>query len=221
MAKTYNTCINEAFIMKQNLTAAINNDDQKNIIYYRGKYLNLLKQIYKMNPSAVISSLSSKPIEDEIKDQLDEHQATINIQIKENKKSASVKKNTLSKEIGLKIRNLATSITKLKMANTDQEKKAARKEVAKNSLKLSGTALKTPVMATAKVLTLVGPIAILITTLPLMLFASSVSFFWSLSNDKEPQFKEYSNTPIHQMSFGLQSAVKSLSGEIYNTIGRL
>ena len=220
--KTYNTWIKEAEIIKKILDDAIKINSVTDIIYYRGKYINALKQINKVNPTALIPSLSQLSIQEEIKVQLNQHQITVDNAIKENKRETNVKKNTLSKEIGLRIRSLSTAIDKLKTASTEQEKKAARKEVTKSSLKLGGTTLvKAPVMAAAKVLTVAGPIAVLIATLPFTVFAGALSFFWSLSNDKEPKYSEYSNTTIHKMSSGLQSAVKSVSEGLYNTIGRI
>lgn len=222
MAKTYNTWIKEAEIMKKILDDAIKINSVTDIIYYRGKYINALKQINKVNPNALIPSISQLPIQAEIKVQLDHHQITVNNAIKENKRGTNVKKNTLTKDVGLRIRSLSTAIDKLKTASTDQEKKAARKEVVKSSLKLGGTALiKAPVMATAKALTVAGPIAIMILALPFTVFAGALSFFWSLSNDKEPKYSEYSNTTIHKMSSGLQSAVKSVSEGMYNIVGRI
>lgn len=222
MVKTYGDYINDAFHMKKNLDLSIANKDTTNIVYYRGKYISALKQAYRLNPNVVLPSLiSNLSIEEEIKVQLDNHQNTIDTAIKENKVNSDVKKNTLSKEIGLRIRGLSTAISKLKMATTEEEKKAARKDVTKASLKLGGTALKTPVMAAAKLLTILGPLMILIIGLPATLLASGLSFFGSLSNGKEPEFDKYTNTPIHQMSSGLQNAVKSVSAGIYNVVGRL
>ena len=222
MAKLYIDYMNNAFHFKKNLDLSIANNDTTNIVYYRGKYINALKQAYKLNPNGVLpASISNLSIEEEIKIQLDQHQQSINVAIKENKVTANVKKRTLGKEVGLKVRGLSTAISKLKVASTSQEKQQAKKEVRKSSLKLGGSALKAPVMIASKILTKLGPLAIIITALPLTILASGISFFWNLSNGDEPKFNEYTNTPIHQMSAGLQSAVKSVSAGIYNTIGRL
>lgn len=223
MAATYNQLLRDAAGYKAQLDAATTDKDR---IYYRGKYLATLKKAEKLNPSGIVPRSvnrrsTSTRIADEIAVELQNHRNQINTSIRNNKTTADKKNNTLAKEIGLKIRRIATSISSLKHARNDTERKNAKKNIAKDALGIGGTLLKSPVMIASRVLSTLGPLAIIITTLPITLLAAGLSLVIDIGEGQVKETNEYNNTGIHQMSKCLQDAVRSISNKIYQTTGRI
>lgn len=216
--KNYSTYLNEAYVYKQNLDKCISNGDNTGIIYNRGNYITSLKHLYRLNPTKRLPSvITSLPVEEELKNQLILHQNVIDTEIKKGKSNKVKDKNGKIKvdtQLKLNADNLRASIESLKLMRTSDEKKQGRKKVAKNSLKLGGASL-------IKVTSILGPLAIWVGALPLVIVASGISFFWTLSEGKTPQFNEYANTPINQISNALQNAVRSLSQTTYDVVKKI
>lgn len=212
MKKSYSDYLNLAYVYKQNLDKCISNKDSTGIIYNRGNYINMLKYLYRLNPSKRLPPvLTTLPIEEELKNQLSLHQDVIDKAIKNNKNKNSKKVDT---QLKLNKDNLKASIEALKLMRDDNEKKQGRKKVAKNSVKLGSASI-------IKTVSILGPLMIWVGALPLAIVASGISFFWSLSNGKTPQFNEYANTPVHQLSNTLQNAVRSLSQTAYDAVKKI
>lgn len=225
MARTYNDYLRLALDNKRKLNQALSDKDQKNVIYYRGKLIFNLKQAHKLNPTCVVpaSITGSLPVNVDayINQQLANHKNVIDKAIENNKKKTSIKKNSLAKEISLKLRRLSTKANQFKFATDPVRKSALKKDIAKDSLSLAGTALiKAPIMTTAKVISNVGPLAITIMALPITVFSSLLSATIDISNGKVKEPSDYNNTGIHQLSNCLKDAVKKLSKQTYETVGR-
>jgi hypothetical protein len=226
MARTYADWMTRAANHKAELDQAIADRNIKDIIYYRGKYIYDLKNAHALNPTAVIpTAVSGRPpqrIEDAIRDELVRHQTHIDGAIKQNKRDASIKKHSISTEIGLKMRRVSTRIKQINFAQTPAAKKAAQKELVKDSIGLAGTTLiKAPVMATAKVASKVGPLAITIFMLPATIFASLLRITYDAYNGKASDPDTYNNTIVNQFSKALKDGVKAISTATYDNIGRI
>lgn len=226
MARNYNSYLNKAREYRLELENALSSDNQKNILYYRGKYLLELKKAHKYNPAGVVPPLvsglvSDVTINDLINQELEEHQDFIDYSIKNNKKNSSIKNKTFSKEAGLKIRRLSTRIDQINFSSDKVSKDDLKGEMVKDSAGLVGTAIKAPIMATAKVASKVGPLAVTICVLPFKVFVSLLTVVNDISNGKSSPVEEYNNTVVDKMTKSLQEAVRDVSTVIYDTTGRI
>ena len=224
MAKTYNDWLTMATHYGNRLDQAIAANDNKNILYCRGKYLYALKQAHKLNPSGILppsvtGRSSNIALTAEINQVVRNHQAFIDQQLRANKDQRVTPKPSISKEIGLKLRRLSTRVKEVNMATGT----ATKKDVVKDALSLTGSVLKVPVLVTTKVASTVGPLAVTLFTLPATLLASALSVGVDVYNGdvKKVDTDKYSNTIIHNMSNGLKKAVKNVSNNIHNTVARL
>ena len=224
MAKTYYDYMLRAQDNRVKLDEALKASDSKNIIYYRGKYVAELQKAFRLNPNGIVpasvTGSASIRIEDAIKAELKKHKTQITYSIQKNKLNANIKNLTLVKEVGLKIKRLSTDASLLKHASTKKDKVEAKKQVAKSTLGVVGSVVKSPVMVASKVLSTVGPLAIIITTLPLQVLNLGVSMVIDIQNGTVKD-NPYSDTFVHQMSKCLGDAVKSVSKSVYNVVGRL
>ena len=226
MARTYIDWLNVAQSHKILLDDAIRDSNSKDILYRRGKYLYALKQAEKLNPTGLVPpAVTGAPrplnVTDVIKTELNKHQSHIDSAIRQNKRDSSIKKMTLSKELSLKIKKVIASKDKLNRASTTAEKDAAKKELTKSSLGLAGAVAKAPVMATAKVASKVGPLAITIAFLPAKVLNVLFDVTLDVYNGTVSNSKTYNNTFVVQMSDCLKDAVKSLSKTTYEAVGRM
>lgn len=226
MSRTYRDWLNSAFRNRTNLDQAIADKNLKNIIYFRGKYLYDLKQAYKLNPTLVVPATISglgenKNIVDLINIELANHQIQIDKAIHENKRSASIKKNTFSKEVALKMRRLSSRADQINFATNTVVVNDLKKEQSRDGLSLAGTAVKAPFMATAKVASKVGPLAITIAFLPAKVFASLLSITIDIFNGKTAEPSSYNNTIVDQFSDCLKQGIKQISKATYENVGRM
>ena len=227
MARNYNDWLNVAMNHKSRLDQAIADKNSKDILYFRGKYLYDLKQAHKLNPRGLVppalTGSTSARIETVIGMELANHQAHIEKSIRENKQNTSIKSNSMSKELGLKIRRLSTRADQINFATNTAVRKNAQKELAKDSARLAGTTLlKAPVMATAKVGSKVGPLAITIFFLPAKVVNTLLAVTIDVYNGKvKSDMSEYNNTIVDQISNTLKDAIKTVSKHTYETVGRL
>ena len=221
MAKTYNEWLSIADDHKARLDYALSHNNAKDILYYRGKYIYDLKQAYKLNnrgtiPAGICGKRTTTNLLSEIQYELRQHQVHIDNRLQENKQNSNINNHTLSSELGLKIRRLATRASQVDFATGS----ATKSDIAKDALSLAGTTIKAPVMVSAKVVSKIGPLAITICALPVTLLASLLSFVVDVGRDK-PHYEGYNNTVVHQFSDTLKDAVRSLSTSMYNGLGRI
>jgi len=221
MSRSYRDWLDIASNHKIRLQFAIEEDNNKDIIYFRGKYIYDLKQAYKIDPNGIIPSSvnmrdSDCSIAEEISAELHNHQRLIETSISANKDKADVKNKTLSKEFGLKIRRLSTRASQVNFATGH----ATKKDVANDSLGLAKTVVKAPGMIAAKVISKIGPLAITILGLPITLLASGISFVVGVSNGSVSN-DTYNNTVVHQMSNSLKDGVRKISNSLYKGLGKL
>ncbi len=227
MARNYNDWLNVAMNHKSRLDQAIADRNSKDILYFRGKYLYDLKQAYKLKPRGIvpasITGSTSSRIETVISMELANHQAHIDKSIRENKQNTSIKSHSMSKELGLKIRRLSTRADQVSFATNTAVKKNAQKELAKDSARLAGTTLlKAPVMATAKVGSKVGPLAVTIFFLPAKVVNTLLAVTIDVYRGKvKDDMSEYNNTIVDQISGTLKDAIKTVSKHTYETVGRI
>lgn len=226
MNRTYDDWIISATEYRKYLDDAINSKNPKDILYYRGKYLFALKQAHKLNSSAVlprnVTGYSYDTyLADEIKVQLENHKRQIEVSLSDNKKQANIKSTTLIKELGLKIRRLSTRATQINFATNATEKQKAIQNTVHDSAGLLGTVVKSPIMATAKVVSAVGPLVITIGALPLNVFASLLAVTIDLYNGKVASESTYNNTVVNQLSNTLKDGIKQLTKVTYESIGRI
>lgn len=221
MNRSYTDWLTVAANYKVNLDTALADKNEKDVIYYRGKYLFALKQAFKLNksgqvPSSITGAGSDISIETVINAELQNHQRQIDTSLKNNKTNSDIKKNTFSTELGLKIRRLATRVSQINFATGA----ATKKDVAKDVLGVAGSTLKAPFMVTSKVLSEVGPLAVTIISLPFTLFASFFSLSFDLFDGKIKE-ESYNNTVVHKMSKSLKEGIKNLSDITYKAIGKM
>jgi hypothetical protein len=76
-------------------------------------------------------------------------------------------------------------------------------------------------MATAKVASKVGPLAITIFMLPATIFASLLRITYDAYNGKASDPDTYNNTIVNQFSKALKDGVKAISTATYDNIGRI
>ena len=227
MARDYNYWMTSAASHKSRLDQAIADGNGKDILYYRGKYLYDLKQAHKLNPSGYVPAsfygLSSGvyDIADIINHELTNHRKHIDSSIQTNKRGASIKKMTIGRELGLKIRRLATRFSQISFASSPTAKKALKKEAAKDGASLAGSVIKAPFMAAAKVTSALGPLAITICFLPAKVFASLLTITIDAYNGRTSEPSDYNNTAVDQISGALKDGVRKLSKVTYETIGRI
>ena len=226
MARTFNERLQAIAHLRTQLNDAMRRGDSKDIIYYRGKLLNQLKSAQKAYPTNIVPASMSGTGNDEtvtnlVNIELNNHKNHINNAIRENKRSANTGNMSLPKEVGLKLRRLATDISKLKRAQGGREKSQAAWNITKSSLGLAGTAIKAPIMIASKVVSKVGPLAIAITALPLKLAASFMSISFDVLTGQVNESKDYSGVAITKMSTALGNAVKSIGNAGYKLAGRL
>lgn len=220
MKKNYSDWVNLATQYKSNLDQAYADSNSRDVIYYRGKYLHALKQAYKLNNSGIVpftrdGTTVNRPISDVIKVELKNHQDQIDASLSDNRVNSDVKNNTFSTELALKIRRLATRASQVDFSTGSADKK----QVTKDALGIAGTALKAPFMITSKVLSKIGPLAITIVGLPFTVLASALAATVDISNGKSSG--DYSNTVVHQLSDALKDGVKSISDNIYKSVGKM
>ena len=226
MNKSYDEWLDLALEYRERLDLATDEENQKDVIYYRGKYIYALKQAYKLNNEGILPSDISGLTDDvliiqEIKRQLRGHQRQIDLAIKENKEASNIDTPSISKEIGLKFRRLATRVSQVNFATGV----ASKGDIFKDSLSLSSsTFLKSPTLITCKVLSKVGPLAVSLIALPINLISSI--FFVTIDVglgqvNKDNKQKDYNNTIIHKMSRGLSVAVNKIFESSYNAISKM
>jgi len=145
------------------------------------------------------------------------HQAYINTQLQANKNRSGGKKPSITKELGLKIRRLSTRASEVNMATGT----ATKKDIVKDAASLTGSVLKVPVLATTKVLSAVGPLAITLLSLPVVMLASVAHIGIDVYNGKTIDGPTYDKTIVYKMSNGLKKAVKSASNSLHNKVSRL
>ena len=221
MARSFTEWLDAADEHKQRLDYAIAEDNQKDILYYRGKYLFDLKQAYKLNntgviPAGICGKASPTNLANEIRAELQRHQAHIDNALQTNKRESNITKHTLSSELGLKIRRLATRVSQVNFASGT----ATKANIARDSAGLAKTAIKAPIMIAAKVASAFGPLAITIIGLPITLLASGIAFVADAGKEK-PTGGPYNDTVVHQLSDALKDAVKSLSKTTYKSVGKI
>ena len=227
MARNYNDWLNVAMKHKSRLDQAIADKNSKDIIYFRGKYLYDLKQAHKLNPRGIVppalTGSTAARIETVIGTELSNHQVHIDKALRENKRTASIKSHSMSKELGLKIRRLSTRADQVNFATNTAVRNGARKELAKDSASLAAsTVLKAPVMVAAKVGSKVGPLAITIFFLPAKVVNTLLSVTIDVYNGKvKKDMSEYNNTVVDQLSNTLKDAVRQVSKHTYETVGRM
>ena len=226
MAKGYNDYLSLALDNQTKLQNAIASRNEQKQIYYRGRLLLNLRQAHKLNPRGSVppSLTGGAPLnlESLINAHLVTHQNFINSAIQNNKNNVSIKKPSLTKEIALKIRRLSTKVSRVNFVNNTAQKKAMKKDIAKDSLSLAGsTLIKGPVMATAKVASAVGPLVITVAALPVTVLAALLRMTIDISNGKESKPESYNNTCVHQMTKTLRSAIKDVSKTAYESMGRI
>jgi len=226
MARNYGDWLSVAARQKAKLDQAIYDRNAKDVLYYRGKYLAALKQAQKLNPSGLVpASLTGAyrdfPIDYVVHEELVNHQNQIQANLNANKMDAINGKPRITKEIGLKIRRLATHVSQYRQAQNSDEKREMKKEIAKDSAGLTGTAIKTPIMAAAKVTSKIGPLTIKIVALPLKVLSSLLSVTIDVVNGKTSDPSVYSNTWVDQLSDGLGNLVKNVSNSVYQNVGRI
>lgn len=226
MSRNYNDWLYIAKDHKNKLDQAIAERNAKDVIYYRGKYLFALKQAHKLNPSGIVPQSVTNygydvALKDEIQVQLTNHKNQIDASLRGNKNNSSIRDNTLTKEIGLKIRRLSTRISQVNFATNANERKNSIKGAVKDSASMMGTVAKAPIMVAAKVTSAVGPLAITICALPLKVFASLLTITIDAFNGKASEPSDYMNTPIDKLSDTLKDGVKKLSKVTYESVGRI
>lgn len=221
MAKNFNDWLNIATQHRINLEQALRDGDGKNVLYYRGKYIYSLKQAHRLNSSANLdSSVTGHSItvtlQEEIQAELRDHQSQIDALLKANKKHSNVENHTLSQELGLKIRRLATRASQVNFATGT----ATKKDVVADSLGLAGTTLvKAPIMASAKVLSGIGPLVVKVFTLPFTILADAVVGVEIYNGNLKDN--AYHNTWVHKFSNGLEDAVGKTFGAVYKGVGKI
>ena len=228
MARNYNDWLNEATKHRKQLDQAIRDDNAKDIIYYRGKYLFALKKAYTllpvggMVPKSVTGYGYDTTLVDEIRTQLGNHARQIEKSIQDNKQNASIDGGTLNKELALKLRRLSTRADQINFTTSSDEHDQAVKDVTSASAGLVGTVVgKAPIMAAAKVVSAVGPLAITVVGLPFTVFSALLTFTVDAYNGKVTKPEEFNNAPVIQISNALKDGVKKLSKVTYETAGRI
>lgn len=225
MKKTYDDWMNIARIHREALDNALTTNRAQDILYYRGKYLYDLKQANNLNPSGIVKSevsgtSVSVPVTTLIQSVYSEHSNFINKELATNKKNSSHEDATLSKEFGLKLRRLSNHVSQANFATGATQKRDNVKEIAKDSLGLAGTVLKTPFMLSARVMSLVGPLTVNILFLPLK-FVSSIVSITAASVFEMRQKDEYDHKILDSMSDGLGKAITYVSNKAYDKLGSL
>lgn len=221
MARSFTEWLDAADEHKQRLDYAIAEDNQKDILYYRGKYLFDLKQAYKLNntgviPAGICGKTAPTNLANEIRAELQRHQIHIDNALQTNKRESNITKHTLSKEIGLKIRRLATRASQVNFASGT----ANKANIARDAAGLAKTVIKAPVMVAAKVASKIGPLAITIIGLPITVLASGIAFVADAGREK-PVGGPYNNTVVHQFSDALKEAINDLSKITYKSVGKI
>ena len=222
MAKSYTDWLDEAENHRIKLEDALNDKDPKGVIYHRGKYIRALKKAHQLNPTGVVSTTvtgaaTPLPIEHVIQSELKNHQRQIDVSLKEAKRTVSIKNACVLRESKLKIRRLIARADQMNFARGVSAKNAHKKELAKESASLAATSLiKAPVMTTMKVTSVLGPLTVKIALFPAKFIASGLSIFSGNSD-----VNVYNNTVVHQFSRCLEDAVKTVSVNTYETVGRM
>lgn len=218
MAINFLDCQSNALFHRDQLNLALEEENEKNILYNRGKYIYFLKQLHKIDPYARIATGdgSTIPVEQEISAQLQTHQEFIKSAIRQNKNTDNVTISSISKEIGLKIRRLSTRASQVDFSSG----RARRVKVVTDALGLAKSIAKLPIMISSKVLSKIGPLAVTVLSFPFALIASTVEFGLDVTDEKK-KLGTYDDTVVHQMSDALKVAVKTAFEATYKTIGRL
>ena len=222
MAVDYNELMEIAEDHKIRLEEAIRDENQRDIIYYRGKYLYDLKKAYKLDPNGLVpvsvtGEKVSTLISDVIKNELQLHQMQIDDEIDRVKDNSSIEKSPIPKETALKFRKISTRASQVNF----QTGQARKRDIAGDAASIFGTTLvKTPCLITSRAISKLGPLAVMIAALPFTAFASMMAFAIDVTSEK-PKKSGYTNTPIHEMSKTLQKAVKEVGNNIYNTIAKM
>ena len=222
MNKTYDDWLDMAERYGNRLDQAITNNDSKNILYCRGKYLYALKQAHKLNPSGILPPMvtgrsSNIALTAEINQVARNHQAYINSQLQANKRRSDGKNPSITKELGLKIRRLSTRVKEVNMSTGT----AKKSDIVKDAASLTGSVLKVPVLATTKVVSTVGPLAVTLLSLPVVMLASAAHISIDVYNGKTIDGPTYDKTVVYKMSNGLKKVVKGMSDSLHNTVARL
>lgn len=221
MSTTVKECIAYAEAHRERLSAALEQKNGKDILYYRGKYLYYLKQLHKMQPDAyldknVTGRSSSVSLKEEISFNLEKHQSFIQKLLKKHKSKEATSLSHIPTEIGLKFRRLSTRASQVDFSSGT----AKKINVVTDSLGLTKSIVKAPVMASAKILSKIGPLAVTVFAFPFTLIASAVSLTLD-ATDKDKKPGTYDNTVVHQMSDTLKEGVKSICETMYKNLGKL
>lgn len=225
MKKTYSDWMDAAKAYRESLDTALAENASKDILYYRGKYLFALRQAHKLNnaglvPARISGRRTIAPISVLVNNVFQEHEAFINNELKENRESSTHERPTLSQEFGLKMRRLAAHASQANFVTGKAEKRQAAKNIGKDTLGLVGTALKTPFMLSARVMSAVGPLAVSILFAPLKLLSSFINV--TAATVFETSYdSNFDHKVLNKMSDGLSKAVKYVSDKTYDKLGSL
>lgn len=225
MSTEYDSWMDLAKEHREKLDDALADNDEKNILYYRGKYLFALRQAYKVNKVGLVdpsvSGLSTATsVDTVVRNVYKDHAEFINKRIIENKVHASIKEPTLAREFGLKMRRLACHVSQACFPHRAATKKQLGKEIAKDVGSLVGSVAKTPFMLTARVISTVGPLAIGIASFPFRLlsgfFTSTASSIFGIGDASNA----FDNKVIKTVTTGLGNAIKFVGDKTYGWVGR-
>ena len=223
MIKTYEEYLELALDYREMLDKATANQNQKSVIYYRGKYIAMLKKAYRIDNEGIlpksVSGLSRDvPIIQEIQRQLKGHQRQIDVAIRENT-SKETENPSVPKEIALKFRKLATRISQVNFKTGTSNVG----HVALDLASLSGSIfLKAPVAGASKVISSVGPLAIRLFTIPVNLFWAT--FFTDANlgvKEKDQKKRAYDQTVVYKLSESLQNIVKNVFENVNDITKRM